>query len=123
MENVDPVHQHCLMCSFRAATEAIANGLSDSRPTSTNNHWTIWSAFCANMASDPLLLSYKDPIPILATFSADYRCGDISANSKNVCSHIVEDAFRSIGQTLAKMGAKDPRINSEGALEIHLKFQ
>ena len=86
MENVDPVQQESFLCILRATMEAIAKGLSASRSASADTYWTIWSALCANVALKPLLLTYMDLILILATFSAKYRCGDISASGKNVCS-------------------------------------
>ena len=83
MANVDHVQKDSFLCSLRAVTEAIAEILSTSRSASVNTHWKIWSAFCANVALDPLFLSYKDYIPILTTFSNKYHCGDIGASSKN----------------------------------------
>ena len=123
MAHMKPIQQHIFLRSFRAAMEAIAEGLYTSRDTSTNNHWTIWSYFCANVVLKPLLLSYKYPIPFLSTFAAEYRSGNIGASGKNICSCTLEEAIRSIGQALAVMEAKDPRLNSEGGLDICLKFQ
>ena len=68
---------------------------------SANTHWTIWSDFCVNVVLYPLLLLYKDPIPLLVTSLVDYRCGDISASRNNVHPRMVEDALLSIGQALA----------------------
>ena len=102
--------------------KSIAEGLSASRADPGNTHWTIWSALCTNVDIDPLLLSYKDRIPILATFAAKYFCRDISASGKNFCYRMVEDSACSIGQELAAIGAKDPRLNSEGVLDIQLNF-
>ena len=70
MENVDPVQKECFLCSFRATIEAIPEGLSASRATSANTHWTIWSDFCDNMALHPLLMPYREPILILDTLAA-----------------------------------------------------
>ena len=77
---MDPTHQQFFLCSFCAASEAITNGLSASRAASANTHWAIWSAFCTRVALDPLILLYKEPIPILVKFAAKYRRGDISYN-------------------------------------------
>ena len=84
MAHVDPIQQQRFLSSFCAVTEAIVEGLSASRAYSINNHWKIWSAFFANVALNPLLLSYKDPIPILDTFAAEYRHSNITASCKNV---------------------------------------
>ena len=123
MANLDPVHQYFFLCRFRSVREAIAEGLYASRSVSTNTHWTIWSDLCANVALNPILLLHKEPIPILTTFSAKYHRGDISASHKNICPCTVEDAVCSIGQALSVMGAKDPRLNSDGNMDIQLKLQ
>ena len=86
--------------------EAIAKGLYTSRSVSNDNHWTICPDFYTSVALNPLLLLYKEPIPILATFSAKYRRGNISASGKNFRSRTVEEFVRSIGQVPAAMGAK-----------------
>ena len=120
---MEPVQQQRILHIFHAGTEAIFEGLYTSKAASADTHWTILSALCANVALKPLIMSYKDPIPFLATFAVEYRCGNISASGKNLFSCILEDAVLSIGQALAAMGDKDPWLNSEGALEICLKFQ
>ena len=88
MAHVDPFHQQRFLCSFCAAEEAISEGLSDSRSASAYTHWKIWSTLCTNATLNPLLLLYKDPILILATFAAEYRHGNISASGKNFCSRL-----------------------------------
>ena len=103
--------------------EAIAEGISTSISASSNTHWAIWSAFWANVALEPLLLSYKYPIPILATFATNYRRGNISASGNSVRSFTVEDSVRSIGQVIYAMMANDPRLNIEVALDICLEFR
>ena len=103
--------------------DAITEGHSASRVASANTHWSIWSAFCANVSPDPQILSCKDRTPILSTFAAEYHCGNISDSGKNVGYCMVKDSVCSIGQALAAMGVKDPRQNSEGVLEIRLKYQ
>ena len=104
MARVNPVQKRRFLRSSRAATEVIVKGLYDSRSASSNTHWTLWSAFCANVTLNPVLLLYKDPIPILATFSAKYHHGNISASGKKVHFLTVEEAFHFIGQALDVMG-------------------
>ena len=89
--------------------DAITEGHSASRVASANTHWSIWSAFCANVSPDPQILSRKDRTPILSTFAAEYHCGNISDSGKNVGYCMVKDSVCSIGQALAAMGVKDPR--------------
>ena len=75
------------------------------------------------MALDPLLLAYQDPVPILNTFSRDYQTGNIAPDSRGVRSRTVEDAVRSIGQVIAMVGAKDPRMISTGKIDGRLQIQ
>ena len=123
MAHVKSVQKQNFLCSFCAAEEAIAEGLSTSTAASDNTYWTIWYAFCANRSLNPLLLSYNYPIPILSTSATDYRHGGISSSGNNVFSCMVKEAARSIFQAISSLGAKDPRLNSEGAMDICLKFQ
>ena len=119
---MEPVQQQRILHIFHAGEEAIFEGLYTSKSASADTHWTILSALCANVALKPLIMSYKDPIPFLATFAVEYRCGNISARGKNTHYCTVEDAVRYIGQALTVMGSKNAQINSEGALYIRLEF-
>ena len=71
MANVDPTHKKRFLCSFRATTESTAKEFSASRTAYAYTHWKIWSYLCANMALNPLVLLYKDPILILAKFASE----------------------------------------------------
>ena len=62
--------------------------MSFGRATATNGHWTKWAYFCARVDLDPLLVAYKDPVPILNAFSRDYRIGNIAPNSRAVRSRM-----------------------------------
>ena len=75
------------------------------------------------MALDPLLIGYKDPVPVLNIFARDYRTGDITSTSSPVQSRTAEDAVRSIGQALAALGLADPRYRKDGKINIRICFQ
>ena len=94
METVDPVAQTRFWHSFRSATKDILEGLSTGQATAADGHWTIWTYFCARVDLDPLLVAYQDPVPILNTFSQDYRTGNIAPDSRGVRSITVEDGDR-----------------------------
>ena len=112
MATVDPTAQTCFGNSFSTATEDIREGLSAGQATAANSHWTKWAYFCAMVSLDPLLVAYKDPVPIINPFARDYRTGNITPDNCGVRSRIFEDAVRSIGQAIAMLGAKDPRMTS-----------
>ena len=114
METVDPAAQTRFWNSFSTAAEDIQEGLSAVRATATNGHWTKWEYFCARVALDPLLVAYKDHVPIFNAFARDYRTGNITPDSYGVRSRTVEDSVQSIGQAIAMLGAKDPWMASTG---------
>ena len=72
MEAVDPSKQARFCNSFCAATQDIAEGLSASRSTAADGHWMKWDEFCQEIDLDPLLVLYRDPVPIFNTFVMQY---------------------------------------------------
>ena len=58
--------------------------MSVGQATAADGHWNKWAYFCARVALDPLLVAYKDPVPILNAFTRDYRTGNIAPNSRAV---------------------------------------
>ena len=114
MATVDTATQTRFWDSFSALTEDIQEGFSVCRSTAADGHWTKWAYFCARVALDLLLVTYKYPVPILNAFSRDYRTGNIAPNIHAVRSITVEDAVRSIGQEIVALGDKDPRMTSTG---------
>ena len=123
MAAVDSAAQTRFRNSFSTATEDILEGLSFGRSTAADGHWTKWDYFCARVALDPLLVAYKNPVPILNAFAQDYRNGNITPNSRGVRSRTVEDAVRSIGRSIVMLGAKDPRMTSTGKINGRLQLQ
>ena len=125
MATVEPTAQTRLWNSFSTATENIREGLSVGRATAADGHWTKWDYFCARVALDPLLVAYKYPVPILNNFDWDYQTGNITPDSHGLRSRTAEDDVLSIGQAIAMLGAKDPRMTSTGKIDgsLQLKFR
>ena len=93
------------------------------RSTAADGHWTKWAYFCTRLALDPILVAYKDPVPILDSFARDYRTGKITPYSRAVRSRMVEDAVRSIGHEITVLEAKDPWMTSTGDIDRRLQLQ
>ena len=76
--------------------------------------------------STPLLIAYKDPVPILNAFARDYRTGNIAPNSCAVQSRTVEGSVWLIGQAITALGGKYPRMTStekiNGGLQLQFRF-
>ena len=120
MSTVDTAAQTRFWDSFSASTEDIQEGLSVGQATAANVHWTKWAYFCTKVTLDPLCVAYKDPLPILNTFTRDYRTGKISPNGRAVQSRTVEYAVWLIGEVIAVLAAKDPRMTSTGKIDGRL---
>ena len=122
MATVDPVAQTRFWNSFRSVTEDIREGLSTGQATAVDGHWTKWTYLRARVALDLLLVAYQYPVPILNAFTRDYQTVNITPNSRGVRSITVEDAVRSIGQAIAMLRAKDPRMTSTGKLTADYSY-
>ena len=68
MATVDPAKRTRFHNSFCNAAEEISEGLSTSKYAATDRHWEKWAALCKGVALNPLLVSYRDLVPILNAF-------------------------------------------------------
>ena len=64
MVTVDTANQTRLRDSFSDSTEEIREELSVGKATAADGHFTKWAYFCSRVALDPLLVAYKDSVPI-----------------------------------------------------------
>ena len=88
------------------------------------NHWTVWLQFCTECRLDPFLATVTDPIPYILVFAQRYRDGRLALSGKPVSAQCVLDVIRSIGQTFARMGAKDPCLSAiDGKIDFRLRRQ
>ena len=123
MVYADTASRERLCNTFCAATEDIAESLSTGQSCAADGHQTKWANFCSRVSLNPLLIGYKEPVPILNTFSRYYRTGDIAPTSGPVRSCTVEDAVRSIGQALEALGLAGPCYGKDGKIDIRLRSQ
>ena len=79
-----------------------------------NGQWEKWSEFCRDVALNPILVSYQDPMPILNTYVRQYRTGSLAPIIRQVHSYTVEDVVWPIGQDLANMGSPGPASKVKG---------
>ena len=84
----------------------------------------MWRLFCEQLAVDPTLqTNICDPIHLLQVFAHRYRSGCIAPRGRPVTARTVEGAVRAVGQTLAGLGAIDPRLAPSGKHEFRLGRQ
>jgi hypothetical protein len=105
--------------TFCIIAEDVATGVSPGHASSTATSWSAWASFCHTYNIDPYL-NTEDPIYAILLFATQYCCGEISPSGTFVCSRTVEDAVRAVGQTLALMGKKDPRLTATGDTDFRL---
>ena len=84
MADVDTAARDPFCNTFCAAREYISEGLSTGRACAADGYSKKWANVFSRVALDPLLIGYKDPVPILNIFARDYRTGDITPTSSPV---------------------------------------
>jgi hypothetical protein len=86
-------------------------------------NWQLWDGFCHAHGVDPLMQAVPDAIPYLMVFAQRYRDGKLAKSGQPVRARTVEDTVRSIGQTMAMLGANDCRYAASGKLDLRLTRQ
>ena len=116
MATVDPAAQTRFWDSFSALIEDIQEKFSVDQATAANVHWTKWAYFCARVSLKPLLAAYKEPAPILKSFTRDYRTGNTTPKSRGVQSRTVEDVFRRSAEVIpeASLGGGVHSLHGSG---------
>ena len=112
---------HAFLRDLRAAQAAVALGVVPSRASAAAAQWHLWEDFCASLSLNPSLQQVPDPVPYLQVFAHRYRHGVINPSRRLVRGRTVEGALRSVGQTLASVGAADPRLTIQGEVDFRLK--
>jgi len=112
-----------LIDSFRAVAQDVSLGVSASRAASASSSWAHWRAFCHSINADETLETYADPVPALQLYARQYRSGEASPSKRPVGARTVEQALRTVGQTLAGLGRPDPRLNTFGDIDFRLQRQ
>ena len=121
MATLDPAVEAAALADLDRARLVVNTGVCASTDSATANHWGRWRTFCIGMAIDPLLSQLEDPIALLQIFAIRYRSGEIAPSGGKVRARTVEGAIRAIGQTLASVGAPDPRYNLSHKIDFRLQ--
>lgn len=82
--------------------------------------WRLWETFWATLQFDAHHLRDCDTMSLLHLFAQRYRTGTIAPGRHPVRSRTLEDAIRAVGQTYARLGAPDPRLNVNGEVDLRL---
>ena len=117
------VQRHAFLSDLRLAQEAARASVVPSRAASQDRSWALWTNYCLELCVDPQLSNIDDPVVLLQVFGQRYRSGAIAPSGRPVKSRTVEDAMRAVGQTLARMGTPDPRLEPSGKVTYRLRQQ
>ena len=120
MEALDPTSRTAALADLDTARQCVNSGVCAGTDRATALHWDRWRTFCVNMAIDPLLQTISDPVFLLQIFAVRYRSGEIAPSGGKVRSRTVEASIRAIGQTIAGVGARDPRLNDSTTVDFRL---
>ena len=121
MAPISPPARDTFLRDLRAAHQDVATGVVPSRATAAASQWSLWESFCESLHISPSLQDVGDPVPYLQVFAYRYRHGYINPSRRVVRSRTVEGALRSVGQTLASVGAADPRLTIQGDVDFRLQ--
>ena len=122
MASLAPEARNHFLRDLRLSQEAVRRGVVPGTQRKADGHWQQWETFCQEHNLDPLLEHYRDPVPILQVFATRYRRRTGPAGLP-VRSSTVSDALRSVGQTMASMGSRDPRKDATGEVDFRLSRQ
>ena len=103
------------------AQSTVRQGVCPGTDRHASTHWSVWRSFCHELAFDPLLADIASPITILQVFAVRYRSGQIAPSHRQVKGRTVEGALRSVGQTIASLGASDPRLTQSNQIDFRLQ--
>ena len=92
----------------------INEGLSDIISSAVDGHWGNCAAFCRDGALNPLLVFYRDLVPILNVFAQQYGEGAITLSIQQVQFCMIEYIMHSIDQAMSDMGDRDPHLKIQG---------
>jgi hypothetical protein len=85
--------------------------------------WRAWTDFCHSLHVDPNLREIEDPVSLLQIFAHRRRNGTLTPGGRPVRSRSVEDTVRTIAQTFCRVGAPDPRLDTNHAIDFRLQRQ
>lgn len=83
----------------------------------------VWEPFCRELGLDQFLTNIKDPVPILQVFFRRVRDGRLAILKQPVRGRSAEAYLRAVGQTFARLGRPDPRLNAHGDQDFRLQRQ
>jgi hypothetical protein len=115
--------QNTFLTDLRFAEAETRSGIVASYAQSQDRSWQIWQQFCAELSQNPNLQDVTEPIALLQVYARRVRDGRSSASGQPVKSATVDRALLAVSQKITMLGAPDPRLDSNGNIDIRLRRQ
>ena len=123
MEACSPEAANALRTDLFLVQEDINKGVIPSRTRADKRCFRKWEIFCRDQKIDTFLDKVRDPVLFLQFFTRRVRSGLLTHNGEPVRSRTAEAYLRAVGQTFAKLGIEDPRLNKHGIIDHRLQRQ
>ena len=123
MANAPLAARNALRHDLSAVQKEVSAGVVANTAKSDARNWGTWVRFCHELNADPFLARMADPVPILQVFARRVRRGELAHGGAAVRSRTAEAYLRSVGQTYARLGIVDPRIDTFGNIDFRIKRQ
>ena len=109
---------------LRAAQAEVLAGVVAQRSDTDRRIWREkWVPFCQSLGYDPYLTGVADPVPIVQVFFRRVRDGRLALEKHAIRARSAEAYLRAVGQTCARLGKKDVRLDSTGNIDFRLQRQ
>ena len=118
-----PATADALRADLGLVQDQIGAGVIPSRDRADQRIWDVWCKFAASIGLDSYLSSLCDPVPILNVFAARVCRGELAHDGAPVRARTAEGYLRAVGQSYARVGSPDPRLNTYGKTDWRIGRQ
>ena len=124
METLPPSARDEFHRDLRTAQEEVLAGVVAQRSDTDRRIWNEkWTPFCRSLGYDPCLTGVSDPVPIVQAFFRRVRDGRLALEQHPIRARSAEAYLRAVGQTCARLGKTDVRLDSSGNIDFRLQRQ
>ena len=116
-------HRNAFLADLSLAEEATRAGLLSATRAAADATWRQWTTLCQDLHVDPFLQEVDDPVAILQVYAHRVRTGQASRSGNAVRAGTVSTSLREVGQAMALLGTRDPRLNQHGRIDLRLSRQ
>ena len=124
MASLPPEARDEFRSDLRASQAEVLAGVVAQRSAADRRIWLEqWVPFCQSLGQDAYLTGIHDPVPLLQVFFRRVRDGRHALEQHPIRARSAEAYLRAVGQTCARLGKPDPRLDATGAIDFRLQRQ